>query len=561
MVHTTFIKDLDKMKNQALKSIVLALIIGIIFISTVNGEQGKYFSKKSYEAKPLPKFEDTLNKLPRPIFEENNDYVECYYKAWEIAFRNFYEPLPSSGFVSQYIDAAFSDSIFLWDTCFMTMFCNYAHPHVPGVCSLDNFYARQYETGEICREINRKTGDCLEFWLNKENEPLFSRWGFDWEKGSKKVNITYQNKEAPKPNPVLTLDSLNHPIFAWAEIESYKITGDKKRLEQVWEPLVQYYSAMKKYVSQGNGLYMTDSASMDNSTRNEHLYGGGTAIDTSAEMVLFARNLSQIAGILNKKEAACKYKKEAAELSKIINEKMWDNKNKFYYDLMLNGNFVPVKTVAGFWTLLAEVATKDNAKALVAELENPKTFKTAHRVPTLAADQNNFNPQTGYYWRGAVWAPTNTMVIKGLEKYGYNDLAQEIALNHLDNVIKVYKETGTVWENYAPQKIAKGDPSRKDFVGWSGISPISYFIEYKIGIRADAIDNSITWKINSPKTVGIENFWFGGKTVSLLCSEVDNKGKRQITVKSDGDFKLKIKINNKTKKVNIKAAKEKLIQI
>jgi hypothetical protein len=40
-------------------------------------------------------------------------YVRMYWKAWELAFRNFYEPRPGSGFVSQFIDAAFNQNIFL----------------------------------------------------------------------------------------------------------------------------------------------------------------------------------------------------------------------------------------------------------------------------------------------------------------------------------------------------------------------------------------------------------------------------------------------------------------
>ena len=77
--------------------------------------------------------------------------MTMYWKAWEIGFGNFHEPHPGSGYVSQFIDAAFNQNIFLWDTCFMTMFCNVAHPLVPGIGSLDNFYAKQYEDGEICR--------------------------------------------------------------------------------------------------------------------------------------------------------------------------------------------------------------------------------------------------------------------------------------------------------------------------------------------------------------------------------------------------------------------------
>jgi hypothetical protein len=41
-------------------------------------------------------------------FDDNPLYVEMYWKAWELAFRNFYEPHPGSGFISQCIDAAFN---------------------------------------------------------------------------------------------------------------------------------------------------------------------------------------------------------------------------------------------------------------------------------------------------------------------------------------------------------------------------------------------------------------------------------------------------------------------
>ncbi|MCW4021493.1 MAG: hypothetical protein NWF14_09760 [Candidatus Bathyarchaeota archaeon] len=222
----------------------------------------------------MPTFDETKEKLPAPIFDEDPDYVRCYWKAWELAFKNLHEPSLESGFVSQFIDAAFNQNIFLWDTCFMTMFCNYAHQYVPGICSLDNFYAKQHEDGEISREINRATGKDFHQWVNSEGEQLFSRWGYNWQKDLKKESIVYKGRNPPRPNPKLTLDALNHPILAWAELESYRITGDKDRLRLVWQPLVQYYRALRKYLRQGNGLYMTDSASMDNSTRNVWLRNG-----------------------------------------------------------------------------------------------------------------------------------------------------------------------------------------------------------------------------------------------------------------------------------------------
>jgi len=539
-----------KAKTKIIITLVTLLIISMQ--NAAKAKQGIFFNKKEYVPMQVPVFETTRDKLPCPVFEEDPDYIRCYWKVWELAFRNFHEPAKGSGFVSQFIDAAFNQNIFLWDTCFMTIFCNYAHPYVPGICSLDNFYAKQHEDGEICREINRTTGKDFEPWVNAENEPLFSRWGYAWAKGNKKTKVIYKGRPVPTPNPKLTLDSLNHPILAWAELESHRLTGDTDRLRLVWEPLVQYHAVLKKYLKQGNGLYITDSASMDNATRNIHLESGGTGIDISSEMVLFARNLAEIATILNKRSEAKQYRREAEELSALINQHMWDEKRKFYFDLTLEGERAPVKSIAAFWTLLAKVASKSQAEALAAELENPNTFGTVHRVPTLAADEPGFDPEGGY-WNGAVWAPTNSMIVTGLENYGYKELARKIALNHLSNVVAIFKDTGTLWENYAPQYIAPGKPSKGDFVGWTGIGPIAFLIEYAIGIRADAVANRITWDIHSPRRVGVERFWFGGKTVSLICDDVDASGIRRVTIRSDGSFHLVVKSGGKTKTVQVPA--------
>ncbi len=59
------------------------------------------------------------------------------------------------------------------------------------------------------------------------------------------MDVEYVGRVVPKPNPILTLDALDHPILAWAELESYRITGDKERLRMVFEPLKQYYLALQ----------------------------------------------------------------------------------------------------------------------------------------------------------------------------------------------------------------------------------------------------------------------------------------------------------------------------
>jgi glycogen debranching enzyme len=516
-------------------------------------EQGMYFSKKVYQPKPLPNYDETKNLLPSPIFDENPLWVETYWSAWEMAFKNFQAPADGSGFVSQFLDCAFNANIFLWDMSFQTMFLNVAHPLVPGISSLDNFYTKQHSSGEICREINRTTGVDFEPWRNTEDLPLFSRWGFDEYFNQYRSDVIYKGREAPSPNPKLTLDALNHPILAWAELESYKWTGDKERLKLVRLPLIKYYEALKKYIRQGNGLYITDWASMDNSPRNICLAKGGTGIDISSEMVLFARNLSELSAILGYEEEANKFNEEADILSAIINSKMWDEEKKFYFDLTIEEKFCGIKTIAAFWTLLSGTATPERAEYLVNQLKDPNTFGRLHPVPTLAADEDEFYPQGGY-WSGAVWVMTNTMVIKGLDLFGYNELAKEIAIKHLDATAKVYKQTGTFWENYAADSIKEGintngAPVVKDIVGWGALAPVLYFIQYGIGLQPNAPKNELVWKIDSDKRCGCERFRFNGHIVDLVAEPTDNTIK--ITVQSDGEFLLKVICNGKEQKFNI----------
>jgi Neutral trehalase len=525
--------------------------------------RGMYFDKKTYEDSPLPSFEEVQDKLPQPIFEDRPDYLECYWYAWKVAYRNLHIPTAESGYVSNFIDAAFNKDIFLWDTAFITMFCNMANPYIPGIRSLDNFYCKQFDDGEIPREMVRDSGEDFMPWVNLERRQLHSY--FHNHYGHRRLMQTERPSfdEMFKPDlgrtvevpPYLTLDNLNHPILAWAEWVSYKHTGDVDRLATVFEPLFRYYESLQYHLQNHFGLYVTDWASMDNNPRNRYL---GSGLDISCEMVLFARNLIDIGTVLiehnrlngkqndidTMKSRIKQLEQDAQKLAEVINRMMWNSEKGFYFDVQNNGEQAPVKTIAAYWSLISGVADSGQAERLVEWLNDPATFNRKHRVPVCAADEPGYNPRGGY-WRGSVWAPTNAMVIQGLEKYGYDELAEEIALNHLNNVVQIFKDTGTIWENYPPDSIDSGDADKSDFVGWSGIAPISYFVEYAIGLKGDAEKNEVTWKLKPGQgTVGCNRYWFAGVTLDLLATE-QGDGSYLITASSDSPVTLKIRFGAK----------------
>jgi hypothetical protein len=50
-----------------------------------------------------------------------------------------------------------------------------------------------------------------------------------------------------------------------------------------------------------------------------------------------------------------------------------------------------VKSIAGFWTLLAELPTEERAGRLIQKLKDPKTFGLENPFPTLSGDEPGFD--------------------------------------------------------------------------------------------------------------------------------------------------------------------------
>lgn len=170
-------------------------------------------------------------------------------------------------------------------------------------------------------------------------------------------------------------------------------------------------------------------------------------------------------------------------------------------------------------------------------------------VPTLGRKSPFYNSTGGHYWNGAVWVPTNTMVIKGLKKYGYTHEAREIAIIGLEGMYQTWVKTGTIWENYDQEKLGKpgekgrkGEVCRTDFVGWSGVQPIATLIENIIGIQLNASENRIEWTLRMNEQNGVRNLKWGqdySQKVDLVADARNSSDSPvNITVSSNAPFTL-----------------------
>lgn len=478
------------------------------------------FIDQPVQTDPLPKYDEVKHLLPAPVWEGHDDAISCYYKAWEIAFRNLRKPNPDAGFVSNFIDTAFNGYLFMWDSSFIVMFGKYGSHIFNFQRTLDNMYSHQHRDGFICREICE------------------SQRGEMW---------TRDDPSSTGPN-----------VLPWAEWEYYLLTGDRERLSRVFDPLMAYHKWLQLHRSWPDGSYWSTgfSCGMDNQPRIDPQYNENhdhsfmSWIDACCQMYLSGTILIKMSEVLDRTNETEWLREEAEMLSKTVNDTMWDDEVKFYFDKKRDGKLSDVKTVGAYWALLSELVPEDRRDDFVAHLDNENEFKRPNRVPSLSADHPGYKPATGGYWCGGVWAPTNYMVLKGLEKYGYNKLAYEIARDYLSNVVSVYNETGTVFENYSPERAAKGD-AKADFVGWTGLAPISIMFEYVFGIRPDAQAKKITWYINRLERHGIEGYRLGDATVDLICNSRETEDDMPvINVKSDKPVTVEVIWNGTSFTVN-----------
>ena len=471
----------------------------------------------------VPDFQSDRHSLPQPFWSGHPDEMDCYWRSWELAFRNLRQPVSGSGFVSNFIDTAFNDHLFMWDSAFILLFARYGCRAFNFQQTLDNFYSHQHSDGFISREIYELNGD----------------------------------ERFEKFDPASTGPN----VMTWTEWEYFQNFGDTQRLARVFPCLVAYYQWFRAHRSWPDGTYWTCGlgSGMDNQPRMQNTnynvnfsHGFMTWIDATLQQILAARQLLEMAKILKRESDIADIKTEFDFLTEFTNQQLWDDTTAFYFDRWRSGELSDVKSIGAYWALLAGIVPPDRLEKFIAHLRNTHEFSRPHRVPSLSADHRAYSPH-GDYWRGSVWPPTNYMVLRGLTQVDNNDLAHEIALNHLENVVQVFRQTNTVWENYAPEQAAPGKPAKDDFVGWSGLGPIAVLFEYVFGIRADVPRNRIVWDVRLLEEHGVKGYPFGTNgLLDLHCAARESEtDEPKITVSSNIPVTLFIQWSGNQKQIQV----------
>ncbi len=134
-----------------------------------------------------------------------------------------------------------------------------------------------------------------------------------------------------------------------------------------------------------------------------------------------------------------------------------------------NGEPVRVRTPFSLYPMMTGKLEPEVCRALVEKLTDPDSFWTRYPVPTVAKDDPKYAPTT--MWRGPVWLNVNYLLIEGLKRCGYNDIARELRRRTL----KMVNCAPDIFEFYHPED-ASIPPKAAPLFGWSA----ALFIELAI---------------------------------------------------------------------------------
>ena len=161
-------------------------------------------------------------------------------------------------------------------------------------------------------------------------------------------------------------------------------------------------------------------------------------------LVQSSRDLAEIARIVG--DDASRYDDWAEETAAGIDAKLWSDEHALYvdYDLAADAH-VPTRTAAGLAPLYAGIPTEERARRMVGSLAGSRVDVNGAgwAVTSLSPDDPGFMPTK--YWRGPIWPILNWALQRGLDRYGYHDLAAQVRQALID-----LSTRGGFWEHYSP---------------------------------------------------------------------------------------------------------------
>lgn len=257
-------------------------------------------------------------------------------------------------------------------------------------------------------------------------------------------------------------DVTKPPLLAWTAWKLYEYDGDREFLQEIYEPVVrwnQWWFANND--SDGDGLCEYQhpySSGLDDSPLWD--YGMPvTSPDLNTYLVLQMEGLGKIARVIGAHQEAEQWERQSREHLERMMRLMWDEQEGLFLPKRL-GTRVPVNTPFSLFPLLTGRLPASVAGRLVEHLQNPEEFWTRYPVPTVARNEPAYSPLL--MWRGPAWVNVNYLLVEGLQRSGYREVAAELRRRTLDLLLG----QPDIVEYYHPET-GQASPKAAGTFGWS----------------------------------------------------------------------------------------------
>ncbi|HJW90787.1 MAG TPA: trehalase family glycosidase [Anaerolineales bacterium] len=257
-------------------------------------------------------------------------------------------------------------------------------------------------------------------------------------------------------------DVTKPPLVSWAVWKLYELDGDREFLDEIYESLVRWNNWwFEKNDLDRNGLceYLHPySSGLDDSP----LWDSGMPVespDLNTYLCLQQETLARIARLLGERKDAKQWARRADDMARRMIRRMWDPQAGLFW-ARRNGARVDVRTPFNLFPLLTGRLPAEINARLVAHLTDENEFWPRFPVPTVALNDPKYSPEQ--MWRGPTWVNVNYLLIEGLQRTGYLDLARDLRLRTLELI----GQQDDVYEYYHPET-GVNPPLAASVFGWS----------------------------------------------------------------------------------------------
>ncbi|WP_419940231.1 amylo-alpha-1,6-glucosidase [Candidatus Palauibacter sp.] len=233
-------------------------------------------------------------------------------------------------------------------------------------------------------------------------------------------------------------EGLTPGLFAWGS-DTARVPGEERVPE--WEAGASGHQRAA-WESGQDDLPLWDDVEWD--PQREVL--AMSAVDLCSYRALDLECLSRIARILGHSADAERLEAERRRLIETMNRVLWSEDAGLYLDELPGDRHSPRVAASNFLPLIAGVPSEGRARRMVGVLHDPARFRGEWMLPTISRGDPAFDDQQ--YWRGSIWPPMNYLVLQGLRRYGFDELASELAWKGALMFLADRRRTGFCRENF-----------------------------------------------------------------------------------------------------------------